>query len=133
LTAGPWLPITLTAYTVGIKTLYAKTQVSPDLRRYLVVEIGLKGDLRAVKAFEVVVKDQSGHEISLERRKIPGTSAGRGKHELLNVDLTGSVVDLWWPVGYGKQNLYEVEVQLLSEVSVFLPCKPYLLATHILP
>lgn len=39
-------------------------------------------------------------------------------HKALMDDLEESdLVDLWWPVGYGQQNLYDVSVELWGKVS----------------
>ncbi|KZT12292.1 glycoside hydrolase family 2 protein [Laetiporus sulphureus 93-53] len=53
----------------------------------------------------------------LADRILGGDNFERGN--LIDWDLDG-VVQLWWPVGYGKQSLYALDIALMSEDSIVL-------------
>ncbi|KAH9915084.1 glycoside hydrolase [Fomitopsis serialis] len=113
MTCGPYRPINLLVYTTHISTLYARAAVSaaPSLVPSLAVDVDISGEIAKAKSVRVILrKDGSDDVLKQQDVPIPEGSAW---------DLQGAV-DLWWPIGYGVQNLYSVEVALLAEDSTVL-------------
>lgn len=105
LTCGPWKPILLETYSVRIDDLHVTYSLEDDLSRADVsINIKTRGLLPgAGVSFEVLVDGENVGSSS--------TDAG-GDGEL---ELVIKTPKLWWPRGYGDQNLYALKVRLLSD------------------
>ncbi|KAL5495319.1 hypothetical protein ACEPAI_782 [Sanghuangporus weigelae] len=121
LTAGPYRPISLFTYTARISDLNSQAVVSASLLPSLAVELALRGNVKSVADVTVALRTRSGRIIKEQtingHQLFPGPNASA---ELVSWSFGMSEVQLWWPTGYGTQELYEVEVTLLGENSSIL-------------
>lgn len=94
-----------------------RSNVSPELSSQLSVnlEVATKSDVTAT----VVLKSLKGDIIAKE-----SDLHASGGHAHTEIRLERGAVDLWWPVGYGSQTLYDVEVELLDKVRFDYQCRP---------
>lgn len=98
---------------------HALVSPAPDLKPSFRLDVSLAGTLSIVKALRCVISDTKTREIVLDEQVEFTSEVG---HDLQGVvdcgDLSAAQhpVKLWWPVGYGTQEMYEVEVHLLDEV-----------------
>lgn len=118
MTVGPYRPIYYNVYNARIVDLHPRANVSPDLSPTLSLEVTLAGDLFLIHKFQVEILDPSGRELvsfitdaliinEHEHFRI-------FKTELFQTAFQENLVELWWPVGYGKQALYEAVITLLG-------------------
>lgn len=62
-------------------------------------------------------------DVDLKINSVQKGDSEEGGVEVANViewDFEGAEVQLWWPIGYGSQHLYTVEVTLLDQVSLLV-------------
>ncbi|KAG8949951.1 hypothetical protein FRC00_007912, partial [Tulasnella sp. 408] len=107
LTTGPWKPVYLEAYNVRIDDLRVSTKVDESLAAAIDITIALSSEVSATAS--VVLKDASGKALKTADINI---SKGKGSTSL---EAKTGELELWWPVGYGKQVLYTVDVQVADE------------------
>ncbi|KAI0717520.1 glycoside hydrolase [Cerioporus squamosus] len=114
MTCGPYRAIALITYNTRIESVNTRAHVSaaPALYPSLKVDIAIAGDASAVKGAKVVLRSLDGTVVNEEEAKKIGNGA-------VNWDLKDKV-ELWWPVGYGSQPLYDVEINLLGESDALL-------------
>lgn len=110
MTVGPWKPIKLHSYTTKISDVDIRSQVSEALAVNVTVDVLLSGNNPGLAS--VVLKDPQGVRIADEAH-IKVTS-GYSRAEF---GFTPGHLELWYPVGYGKQPLYTIEVEVTDEVS----------------
>ncbi len=110
MTCGPYRPISLITFNARIESVNTRAHISaaPALSPSLKVDITVGGDVSAVKGAKVVLKSLDGTVVREEKVQQVGENA-------VSWDLKDRV-QLWWPVGYGSQNLYHVEISLLGDV-----------------
>lgn len=116
MTAGPYRAISLVTYIARIESANTRATVSaaPELSPSLSVDLSLSGDVSAVKGVKVVLRGLDG--AVLHEEQVQQTSAQSLLKDTVRWDLKDKVQP-WWPVGYGKQNLYNVDISLLDNVS----------------
>ncbi|KAI0326209.1 glycoside hydrolase [Cubamyces sp. BRFM 1775] len=119
MTCGPYRPIKLISYNVRIDSIHARALVSPapELVPSLVLDATLSGDLSAVHSVAIVLRHCHDGVLREETVILADTadcSSAEEYHGIINWAL-GEVVKLWWPVGYGTQRLYDVEVSILDK------------------
>ncbi|KAF9263450.1 glycoside hydrolase family 2 protein [Marasmius fiardii PR-910] len=100
MTTGPWKPINLQTYGNRITEVDIRTVVSTDLDVELNVQVEVSDNPSSVK---VLLKSPNGSVVVTDTT----TSDGRVSFKFKYGEL-----DLWYPVGYGKQPLYTVEVEV---------------------
>ncbi|KAF8165386.1 glycoside hydrolase family 2 protein [Crassisporium funariophilum] len=108
MTVGPWKPITLQTYNNRIVDLDIRSEVSESLDVRMTAHIAFSEKTPGNMTF--VLKGPDGSIIS----SADGNSTVEGS---VNLDFewdTGKL-QLWYPVGYGSQPLYTVEVELTDE------------------
>ncbi|PCH40558.1 glycoside hydrolase family 2 protein [Wolfiporia cocos MD-104 SS10] len=125
MTCGPYRPINFIAYSVRLASIYPHASVSPSpaLSPALGVDVMLAGDASAASAVKVVLVDAEGDVmIKEEHLDLALLRAAKRDVEFKNVVnwSLDNAVQLWWPVGYGEQKLYTVEVVLLAQDSTVL-------------
>jgi beta-mannosidase len=120
MTVGPWRPVAIHGYTTRIADLRALPVVNDDYSVELNVKIELSNSTPGAKA-NVNVKKLDG-SLVIGQQNVDVSS---GKCEA-QFKFSKGALDLWYPVGYGKQPLYRVEVEILSGVSPF----PLLIGTR---
>ncbi|THH15213.1 hypothetical protein EW146_g5231 [Bondarzewia mesenterica] len=112
MTAGPWRPIFIHAYEARITDLRISSTVSPDLKEVdLTVDITLSSQSDSTAT--VSLKTLSGSEVDKKK----GIKFDDGKCQV-KFHFKKGEVELWFPVGYGKQPIYEVEVVVEKEDKV---------------
>ncbi|GEM47876.1 beta-mannosidase [Deinococcus cellulosilyticus] len=103
LTAGPWKPIRLRAFTARIDDVYAPVEVTPDLHSALVpVQVQLAGTLTD-QILHITLLGPDGQVVQQQQ-----VQASESSQVLFQVDAP----ELWFPNGYGKQPLYTLQVRL---------------------
>src|SRR6185369_16792484 len=110
MTVGPWKPVSLQMYRNRIVDLDVRTQVSEAFEAKLTADITLSEKIHGFLSFVLKWPDGS-VEASISRKIASDSERCR-----LAFDWKPGKVALWYPVGYGTQALYTVEVQLTDEV-----------------
>ncbi|KAJ7342620.1 glycoside hydrolase [Mycena albidolilacea] len=109
MTCGPYRPITLKTYSARLQEVQTHALLSDENAPSLKVDVTLEpAPLDA--SLRVVLSDASNKTV-LKSEDMP--VSGSSLASAVAWDLKG-VVEPWWPVGYGEQNLYTVSVLLLS-------------------
>jgi beta-mannosidase len=114
-TVGPWRPISLHSYPARLSDVRVNSDVSEALDTKLTVDLALSHDVPATAS--VVLKDPSGKVVKNAETKFSGKTAK------LEWEAKAGELELWWPVGYGKQPQYTVEVQVADETGKALDAK----------
>lgn len=109
MTVGPWKPIALEIYSTRISDIDIRSEVSEGLAVRLFAKI-YTSTISVTKG-KFILKSTSGATISEK-----GFTTGETGQAELTINYPSGSLDLWYPIGYGKQPLYIVEVQLASEV-----------------
>jgi beta-mannosidase len=108
MTMGPWRPISLHTYKARVTDLRVQTDVSETLDTTISVSVVVSYPTGTAS---ISLKDQHGtivHNVHLPVRNGEVLTQFKGaKGEF----------DLWYPVGYGKQPIYTLEVTIYDEVS----------------
>jgi beta-mannosidase len=112
MTVGPWKPILLEAYHNRITDLDIRSDVSESLDATLSTTFSFAETNADYVSF--VLKGPDGAvQTAASKDKIAVTGQGSAK---INAEFKASEIQLWYPVGYGAQPLYTVEVELLDKV-----------------
>lgn len=107
MTVGPWKAISLHSYKVRITDIDARPHVSESLQASLSVEVSLSHDAKT----SIRLLNPTGSLIT-GSEKVSSLPASQERFE---ANLTSDSVQLWYPVGYGKQPLYTLEVTITDE------------------
>ena len=115
MTCGPYRAISLITYTARIAAAKTRAIVSPTpaLAPSFKLDLAVSGDAAVVRGAEVALRQLDGSVVREEKVELDG---GAELKDVVSWDLKDEV-QLWWPVGYGSQTLYNVEITLLGEVS----------------
>lgn len=108
MTIGPWRPVRLHSYVSRITDLRVRTEVSETLDVTILASVETDIPEGEIK---ITIKDPKGDLVRTE------TSPLKNGKLLAKFNGTKGEFDLWYPIGYGKQPLYTVEVQLSNGVS----------------
>lgn len=122
MTVGPWRPISLNTYSTKISDIDIRSKVSERLDVNLTVDFSLSDKSPCLAS--VVLKNPQGDQIALESEM--KTTFGHSRAEF---GFSAGTLDLWYPVGYGKQPIYTVEISLLNEVKEALHLRLEMLPT----
>jgi beta-mannosidase len=115
MTIGPWKQIALHAYQNRISDVDIRNQVSESLAVNLTAELTFSEKGAGFASF--VLRAPSG-SMEASASRIP-TDTGHCK---VAFDWAPGKLDLWYPVGYGAQPMYTVEIELTDEVRLqYLP------------
>ena len=129
LSAGPYRPITLRTYINHLASITTHACVSVDSKFSFVLDISLSsangsniqdGTLKV----HVTLRDSRGVVVKEEWVKVHSVDAGTEIKDFIDWIFEKDEVALWWPMGYGDQVLYEVEIVLIDSkviVLIFLP------------
>ncbi|KAH7930093.1 glycoside hydrolase family 2 protein [Leucogyrophana mollusca] len=116
MTVGPWKPVYLHTYQTRLTDIDIRSKVSESLGVKLTVDISLSE--KTSGAASVVLKGPQGATIVKESSIKTTSGSARAEFQFNPGDL-----DLWYPVGYGNQPLYTVEVQIADEQGKVLDTK----------
>jgi beta-mannosidase len=111
MTIGPWKPIYLHTYQTHVVDLDVRSEVSEALDVKLAADVTLSDKASGLASF--VLRNPDG-SIEASSTKI-STNTG---HFKVAFDWAPGKLSLWYPVGYGTQPLYTVEVELTDEVKI---------------
>ena len=112
MTAGPWRPVYRKNYTIAIVDLDARALVTQGRNASLSVNVELEGSLDKHHSSKIELFDPNGKSVFVHT----GPSEGNQIVHLPAQNIADA--KLWWPVGYGEQNLYTVTVTIYGEVSI---------------
>ncbi|KAK5071258.1 hypothetical protein LTR64_007762 [Lithohypha guttulata] len=106
--AGIWRPVTLEIYSTKIADVRIEQDLSADYKRASTqVTMELEGHVKEGYSAEV--------SLSLNGKLIKRSSSETVHDNTFVLPLEVEDVQLWMPNGYGKQNLYDVQAQIISE------------------
>jgi len=118
MTAGPWRPIRLETYTYRIDDIRIDSDlVGPD---YKTATLKAKVELAESTA------SADGFKYKAVLRTFEGSKVKEGTfglRENLDWKFEQGEVDSWWPIHYGKQPLYQLEITLCDKVRPLTPRK----------
>lgn len=109
MTAGPWRPIHLHSYTTHIQDFRVSSKVDSELAVDVDVSLSLDGPTSG-SAVSVFLLDPFGNKIQKSDKPLDGRDTSAHFH------LNKGDVELWYPVGYGKQPIYSVRVEVKDQV-----------------
>jgi len=112
MTVGPWRPIRFHTYEIRIAEVWANAIVSDELEPRLGLSFELAGN-EFTGTVQVSVRDP--RRVSIKEIKDVRVAGGKGSTTFAFDD---DEIELWYPIGYGKQPLYEIEVAVIDDVSV---------------
>jgi len=110
MTVGPWKPISIQFYENRITEVDIRSQVSEQLDVQVPVALAFS---EKVSGFVTVSLKAPDGTVVASSKDIK-TDQGQAKAKF---DFKPGQVELWYPVGYGKQPLYTVEIELNDQVS----------------
>lgn len=110
MTTGPWKPIKLETYENHIADLDIRSEISVALDVKLSATFTFSEKTPGYASF-ILKKPDGSVEASAD--KIPVNGAGLAK---VQFEWQAGEIQLWYPVGYGAQPLYTVEVSLTDKV-----------------
>ncbi|KAL0577728.1 hypothetical protein V5O48_004277 [Marasmius crinis-equi] len=116
MTVGPWKPVSLQVYQNRITEVDVRSNVSSKLD--VQTSIGIEFLEKASGTASVVLKGPDGAVVASDSNI--STSNG---HSHVSFSFKAGEVQLWYPVGYGKQPLYTVEVEIADESGAVLDKK----------
>jgi len=119
MTVGPWQPISLHTYEIRISEVYIKSTVSEDLAVNVDVDFSLSEAYPVIAS--VILKNPDGAAV-VGYDNIT-TAEGRA---VVNFKFAKGEIDLWYPVGYGNQPIYTVEIDIDYGVRAFNSILPIL-------
>lgn len=117
MTCGIYRPVVLSTYSVCIDDIFTKASVDDDLTCSLEVDVSLRGQLTEIDKYRVVLKDSENTVVRADDILTEGQS--KTSRTVVSWNFNRDEVRLWWPVGYGEQALYTVELTILSKVVIF--------------
>ena len=109
MTVGPWKPIKLETYTVRIADVDVRARVAEDLSATLDVSFTLTREDHSIAS--VSLKSADGSLVAGQNSVRIAQSGAKATFKL-----SAGSYDLWYPVGYGKQPLYTVEIAVADQV-----------------
>ena len=109
MTVGPWKPISLHTYDIRIVDVDIRCRVSETLGAEAIVNVELSENTPG--SISVALGDVNGTVV----RCYDGTTPESGRTHT-HFTCTPGEIDLWYPVHYGKQPLYTIEVQVKDAV-----------------
>lgn len=111
MTAGPWRPVQLHSYATHINDLRVSSNVNSDLAVDLDISVSLDAPFSGTA--DIVLLDSSSNVVVKENDlKLENGNAKAHFH------LKKGDVELWYPVGYGKQPIYSVRVEVKNTVCI---------------
>ncbi|KAI1789937.1 glycoside hydrolase [Ganoderma leucocontextum] len=115
MTCGPYRAVSLVTYTARIEAAKTRAIVSaaPSLSPSFKVDLAISGDASVVRGVKVVLRELDGAVVREEKVQQSGSA---NLVDVVSWDLKDKV-QLWWPVGYGSQTLYRVEISLLGSLT----------------
>ena len=112
MTCGPYRPVTLIPFRTRIAAVDVRPRVSqpPSLTPSLVVHIRLDGAAQdTIKLTATLRAADTGAVVTSQDAMLVGEHSNLA--EVVDWQF-GNEVDLWWPVGYGRQARYILELEL---------------------
>ena len=113
MTVGPWRPVRFHTYQIRIAEVWADAIVSDKLEPRLDLSFDLAGD-EFTGSIQVSLRGPNRVNI----KEVQGVRVVGGKGST-TVTFDDDEIQLWYPAGYGKQPLYEIEVVAIDDVCVF--------------
>ena len=110
MTTGPWRPVTIDSYTSRISDLRCAIQVNEDLSAHATISFAIEGQEDGISARYRIFEASSGNK-ELTSGSVT-LSSGQGS---ASFKCKSGEVKLWYPVGYGSQTLYEIEVVVVLD------------------
>lgn len=111
MTVGPWKAIRLHTYDVSVQDVDIRSAVSPELDVNLTVTVNVQSDPSQITNYSLkaTLKNPDG-TVRLEGANVRFSDSASAQSEF---HLSSSEsLELWYPVGYGKQPIYSVEVEV---------------------
>jgi beta-mannosidase len=109
MTVGPWRMVNLHTYRTRISDLDIRSKVTESFERNLTVNCTLSNETTAFAS--VVLKSPDGRNL-LEERGLVVVSG----HIQRAFYFPPGTIDLWYPVGCGKQPIYTVDFKVTDQV-----------------
>jgi beta-mannosidase len=113
MTAGPWRPIRLETYTYRIEDIRIDADlIGPEFNTATLtakVELAASGPKEGL-SYKAILKTAKGQKVKEGIFELKDT---------LDWTFDQGEVEAWWPIHYGKQPLYQLEVVLCDKVSHF--------------
>ncbi|KAG7097004.1 hypothetical protein E1B28_004398 [Marasmius oreades] len=116
MTTGPWKPVSVQTYRNRITELDVRSKVSPTLDVQLSIRLELLEKVPGTAS--VTLKSPDGSMVVTDGHISTDTG-----HSQISFSFTPGEVRLWYPVGYGKQPLYTVEVEVKDHNNEFVDRK----------
>ncbi|EJD48522.1 glycoside hydrolase family 2 protein [Auricularia subglabra TFB-10046 SS5] len=106
MTVGPWKPIYLHAYSARFTDVHVKVDVSEDLSAKVAVTAAASTGASNVL---FIIKDPIGAVVHTATESLDGENTASSSFVP-----DPKTLQLWYPVGYGKQSIYSSEITLLD-------------------
>ncbi|KAF5390641.1 hypothetical protein D9757_002653 [Collybiopsis confluens] len=110
MTCGIYRPVIFTTYDICIDDLTTSAFVDDGLRCSLKVGASFKGNMNVIRDFVIILKDLR-ESTSIKSANVSVREA-ISSVTLVHWTFEADEVSLWWPTGFGEQQLYGVELSI---------------------